>query len=298
METIHLGQEPLDVAHGLSSGQVFGWTQKNKEWQGSIEGVPVRMRPIKGALEVESRHEELPSQVIKAFLGLDQNYTRILTSFPRDRFLSTAIKRLPGLRVFHDSMESSLTAFVCSPRNPIPMIERSMRALAHAYGEDFNWNGQTVYLPPPIEAFADVSPKTLKEKGKLRTLGMARCLHETGLEWNAWNKKHKKVLNASYEDTWNALQELPGVGPKVADCVSLFGLGWNEAFPIDRWILKVLHHAYGYAGTQVTTKKQYLSIAQTARNHFGPYAGWAQNFLFTYARNTLKKGRAESKKKP
>jgi N-glycosylase/DNA lyase len=45
--------------------------------------------------------------------------------------------------------------------------------------------------------------------------------------------KMKEGGRDGYKDAHEALLGLQGVGPKVADCVCLMGLGWGEAVPVD-----------------------------------------------------------------
>jgi len=83
---------------------------------------------------------------------------------------------------------------------------------------------------------------------------------------------------APYPEAKARLMELPGVGAKVADCVLLFGAGRLEAFPVDTWILKALARRYGLDGWKPD------HVAQFGRAHFGPRAGFAQQFLFAWER--------------
>ena len=82
-----------------------------------------------------------------------------------------------------------------------------------------------------------------------------------------------------YLEAKNKLMELPGVGPKVADCVLLFGAEKQEAFPIDTWILQSLQKQYGIKDWKISQMDDF------ARIHFGAYAGLAQQFLFSYQRH-------------
>jgi N-glycosylase/DNA lyase len=79
------------------------------------------------------------------------------------------------------------------------------------------------------------------------------------------------------------LCSLPGVGEKIADCVLLFGAGKLEAFPVDVWILKTMARRYGLDGWKPA------QVTQFGRAHFGPLAGYAQQFLFAYERFAARK---------
>jgi N-glycosylase/DNA lyase len=75
------------------------------------------------------------------------------------------------------------------------------------------------------------------------------------------------------------LQTLPGVGPKVAACVALFGFGRLESFPVDTWVVQALAEAYGLRGWKPAQLEQF------GKAHFGSAAGLAQQYLFSAARN-------------
>jgi N-glycosylase/DNA lyase len=79
--------------------------------------------------------------------------------------------------------------------------------------------------------------------------------------------------SASYEECIEALLQIKGVGPKVADCIALFSYGHLEAFPIDARIGNILKDRYGVEGS-------YKKLAQYAREKFGRYAGYSQEFLY------------------
>lgn len=83
----------------------------------------------------------------------------------------------------------------------------------------------------------------------------------------------ESMRSMDYDELRVALKELPGVGDKVADCVALFGFGKLEAFPIDVWIERALARLYRRRGT-------YRSLLEFARDRFGPYAGYAQEYLY------------------
>ena len=94
----------------------------------------------------------------------------------------------------------------------------------------------------------------------------------------------KRIKNLSYEDAKKELIKLPGVGDKVADCILLFSLGHHEAFPVDVWIKRIMEQNY-FGGKAMPNKK----IVAFARDYFGEYAGYAQQFLYHYARNLNEK---------
>ena len=76
-----------------------------------------------------------------------------------------------------------------------------------------------------------------------------------------------------------SLMDIKGVGPKVADCAMMFSFGRCETFPTDVWVKRIMSELY-FNGAEVSVKE----IHQKAEECFGEYAGYAQQYLFNYAR--------------
>ena len=80
--------------------------------------------------------------------------------------------------------------------------------------------------------------------------------------------------------TASVLDELPGVGAKVANCVMLFAYERLRAFPIDVWIERVLKEKY-FPRKRKVTPQQLRAFCET---YFGEHGGYAQQYLFHHAR--------------
>jgi N-glycosylase/DNA lyase len=93
-------------------------------------------------------------------------------------------------------------------------------------------------------------------------------------------KKLFELKTLPYEEAKETLMSLPGVGRKIADCVLLYSLDFLEAFPVDTWIKKGLQKSY-FRGKQIGEKK----LEEFGRAHFGPFAGYAQLYLYHYWRH-------------
>ena len=82
------------------------------------------------------------------------------------------------------------------------------------------------------------------------------------------------------------LLKLPGVGNKIANCVLLFAYGFQEAFPVDVWVMKALKQLY-FPKRRPSARR----LSRFTATHFGAYAGYAQQYLFHYMRQQGRKGR-------
>lgn len=89
--------------------------------------------------------------------------------------------------------------------------------------------------------------------------------------------------NSTYKEAHDALLSLTGVGPKVADCVCLMGLGWGESVPVDTHVWQIAQRDYKFGKSKAKTfnKAMYDAVGDHFRNIWGDYAGWAHSVLFT-----------------
>jgi N-glycosylase/DNA lyase len=140
-------------------------------------------------------------------------------------------------------------------------------------------------------------------------LATARMIDSGNIEWEkiADGQNGRGARSTmDYETALTELMKLPGVGEKIANCTLLFACGFNEAFPIDVWIERALRRIYfgeagGGSGRRCNPLPQQRShkkvsarqLREFARAHFGPYAGWAQQYLF-FSERLLGKHRARA----
>jgi N-glycosylase/DNA lyase len=107
----------------------------------------------------------------------------------------------------------------------------------------------------------------------------APYLKETAAKVVCGEFNPERLATLTLPDARAELLELPGVGRKIADCVLLFAYGFQEAFPVDVWIRKALREFY-FPKKRPSQKR----LQRFSETHFGRYAGYAQQYLFHYAR--------------
>lgn len=93
------------------------------------------------------------------------------------------------------------------------------------------------------------------------------------------------LTNLPYPEVKQQLSQLPGVGPKVADCICLMGFQKHEVVPVDTHVFQITAQFYMpeylKGSNKTVTKKMHENIGQFYIDRFGPYAGWAHTVLFT-----------------
>lgn len=274
---------PLDWKELLNGGQAFRWNHTPEGfWQGQWLSNVVQLRyNLENQLQKSSWRSIITSDpaFIKKdllhYFGTEKDQATRLAQLPRssDPVLDAAIEAFPKLRILRQPLEEVLLGFLLSSSKQIPHIKEICEQLAYRYGKPV---AEGFHALPTWVALRKVSEKELRDC-KLGYRASFICKTAEILEEKP--DFFDTVKNMSYVDAKNALIQLPGVGPKIADCVLLFGAGFPEAFPIDTWITKILLEKYHLKGW---TPPQMLHFA---RIHFGKQAGLAQQFLFSYWRN-------------
>lgn len=257
----------FDLALTLGSGQFFRYWPLDGGYVIAARGKVFFVRQNDFRLEFSG----IAPAALRRFFALDDRSVDSLAVSVEDPKLRGIIRRYPGLRLLRQDPWECLLAFVCSTFSNIPRIRRLLDSICRTYGTPVSFRGQTWYEVP--------RPGRLGDERGLRRLGAgfrARYLAEAA---RVVTREHLASLAPkSYAQTRRALLELPGVGEKVADCVSLFAYGHREAFPVDTWIRRVMRR--WYCGRSATDRE----IEQYAHDHFGPQAGLAQQYLYVYVR--------------
>jgi N-glycosylase/DNA lyase len=186
-----------------------------------------------------------------------------------------------GLRVTRQDPVECLISFLCSSVAPIYRIRRGIDAMCRTLGEPLgtHW-GRTFHAFPTLECLAE----TPREEYDTMGLGFrGGNVRETSAELlRRGGRPYLLALrHAPYANAKAALITLPGVGAKIADCVCLFSLGKHEAVPMDVHVTRIGKRLFPHlASLKSLTSKNYNDLADAYRDRFGPYAGWAQQYLF------------------
>lgn len=251
----------------LASGQFFRWRELDGWFYVFHDGRVFRVRE---PFEVQGLH---PSAA-RRFFALDHDLERIIATFPKDDALRRAIDAGWGLRILRQNPYECLLSFMVSVCSNIPRITRDLDTIARLYGTPVRYrNVVGSCLPAPG------TPMSAAVLRRHRLGFRARYLADL----NVSPQFLESLRPMSFEDARTALSELPGVGLKVAECVLLFAYERLEAFPVDTWIRRIMTRLY-FDDRKVPDH----IIARFARDRFGPCAGYAQQFLYAWARATFR----------
>lgn len=273
-------EESFDIPLCVSSGQTFRWRETDGWWTGVVSRRVFRLRREGEFVRCEVDGISDTASVRDYFrldTDLDELHQRILEIDPS---LAVRLARFSGLRVLRwPDAEECLMSFLCTANNNIPRITGMIERLCAAAGDRIEVAGDTHCAFPDIHTIAAMPEEALRGLGfgyRARTLRTAaRELTERPEGWL------DSLREASYEDAHAALLTLPGVGPKIADCVCLFGLDHLEAVPVDThlWQAAGAWFMPEFAG-KALTESRYRLVGDWFRARFGALAGWAHQYLF------------------
>jgi N-glycosylase/DNA lyase len=265
---IPISRTELDLGITLDNGQVFHWTLDPGSgiWTGLIDKTACRILQAEGGLWTDADCE-----VVSGYLALDDPLREIEKSFPRNPYCRSALTACRGMRILRQPFWECLASFLCSSMKQVAHIRQIITLLRERYGAAVR--GSSLRAFPTAEVLAGLSEKDLRD---CRLGYRAKALRDTACRIAEGNCREEELRALPTPEARRLLTGLPGVGPKIANCVLLFSLHRLEAVPVDVWIHRIL---VGLAGRKLTVQEAALR-AET----LGPYAGYVQQYLFHHAR--------------
>ena len=271
----------INVENSINSGQVFLWRKSNDIWYG-VNGQDVLKISKTG--EIKS-HKNTKTD----FFRKRDDIEEIIKSISKDSVTKKAVKQYLGLRILEQDPFQCLISFIVSSNSNIQKIKNSLEKISRKFGEEVEFENQEFFLFPKPEVIAKASINQIKNCG----VGYrAKFIKEAANMMVLKKINFEYLKKCNYLDAKKEICKIPGVGNKVADCVLLFSLNKLESFPLDRWMIRILEKYYSdkfQLETKSITEKQYEILHEKIVNHFGPYAGYAQQFLFKMERENYKK---------
>jgi N-glycosylase/DNA lyase len=260
----------------LDGGQSFRWdVDGDGVWTGVFGRTLAGLRLGRSGLEWRGVAGAAATETaLRHYLDGEGAQARLVADLPwrSDAVLRAAIAVHPGLRILRQDPHEALIGFLCSSNKRILQIRQMVLRLATSLGDPL---GGGHHALPSWRQLAEATDAQLKACA----LGYrAAFLRGTARRLQGRPKWAEEFAALSTADLLAELQALPGVGPKVAACVALFGFGRLESFPVDTWVVQALAGAYGFHGWAPARLEEF------GRVHFGPAAGLAQQYLFAAAR--------------
>ncbi len=264
-------------------GQCFRW---NEELDGSYTGVFKN-----NVLNVKEQNHQIIfdgicdgdiKEIVTKYFDLDRDYDDIKNKLSKiDEPLKNSIDYGSGIRLLNQDLWETTISFIISANNNIPRIKGIIERMAKKYGNKIEWKGNEYYTFPTPEQLSKASIEDLRALG----LGFRdkRIYDTTKLVVSKQIDLEKLEQEKDSKKIKETLLTLPGVGPKVADCIMLFStLKCLNVFPVDVWVRRVMNELYFKLPDETKLKRD--QIEKLATEKYGDLAGLAQQYLFYWKR--------------
>jgi len=263
-------------------GQCFRWKkEKDGSYIGVVKNNVVKVQKTGNTIQFKSVGEDDLEKLATDYFDLNRDYGTMKQTLSNiDSYMEQSIQYGKGIRILNQDLWETIISFIISANNNIPRIRGIIERMAKAYGKEIIFEGKCYYTFPGVEELAKASIQELRELGlgfrDKRVYETTRMINEKKVELEVLKKLESKEVREK-------LLTLPGVGPKVADCILLFStLKKWEVFPIDVWVRRVMNELYIHNPDESKVKKE--EIESIAKEKFGSFAGMAQQYLFYWKR--------------
>ena len=271
----------INFEHTINSGQVFLWKKIGDNWYG-IDGQRIIKITPNGTITTSNK-----TQV--DFFRKKDKIKKIIAEISHDQTVSNAVKKYPGLRITRQDPFQCLISFIVSSNSNIQKIKYNLENICHKFGDKTIFDEREFFLFPTPEKLASAKIKDIMLCG---TGYRSKFILEASKKISSGQINLEQAKKNDYHTAKDIIRTIPGIGNKVADCILLFSLEKLDAFPLDRWMIRILEKYYPEKfkiHTKTITEKQHESLHTKLVDYFGNNAGYAQQFLFKMQRDVYEK---------
>ena len=275
--------ETFCAQHIFECGQCFRWNkQPDDSYIGIFQNNVLQVKEEKNQITFQGICQGDIKEIVTNYFDLDRNYEQMQEKLSKiDNPLKESISYGKGIRLLNQDLWETIISFIISANNNIPRIKGIIERISKQYGKQIVWNGQDYYTFPTTEELSKANVEDLRKLG----LGFRdkRVYDTTELILKKQVDLEELAKEKDTEKLRDTLLTLPGVGPKVADCIMLFStLKRLEVFPIDVWVRRVMNDLYIHNPQEEKVNKK--EIEKLAQQKYGNLAGIAQQYLFYWKR--------------
>lgn len=260
----------------MNSGQVFRMKRETK----GADGMPDIYSACSGDNDIyfylnkdedvwEFVCEENQWDFWQRYFDFETDYVKYneLIRGGNDKFLKESLMDAFGMRILRQDLWEVFISYVISQNNNIPKIKKSIQILCDRYSDG-------IHFPKP-ETLAFIPEAELMDGTALGyradyIIGISKQVVEGKLDI-------LKISQMSYADAYGALLKIKGIGPKVANCIMLYGFHFMESYPIDTWMKKIITEDYSNYN-----KNDYLEYINGS---YSGFQGYVQQLQFYHKRN-------------
>ena len=275
-------EDPQDfiLSQILECGQCFNFVRTDIEEYDIIAfGRVLHVRQSDGRVIFYDTDEKTYREIWSRYFDMENDYKSIKNNLLlADDKLYQPIMDKSGIRLLNQDFFETLISFIISQNKQIPQIKQIIRNISHKFGNEIiGYNGAAYYSFPDAHTLNQVTEEELRA---CKVGFRAPYIKDACRKVSDGVITVEKLNEMDFYEARKLLMSIRGVGEKVSNCVLLFSLGRREAFPVDVWMKRIMERLY-FEGKD--TKKE--AIEAFAMEKFGKYGGYAQQYLFEYARN-------------
>lgn len=281
------GVRNFNIKQILECGQCFRWEKKAElNYIIIAYGRVIEVIQEGDKVTILNSNKEDFDNIWFEYFDLGRDYSKIKDELSKDEILKKSVDYGYGIRILSQEPFELVISFIISARNSIPSIKKTIKKISERWGNEIEYNGEKFYTFPTPEMLKNATEDEIRETGaSFRSKYIVDTVSNINKDLNDIDGVYnlKRIASLSDDECHTALQEFKGVGAKVSDCIMLFSMKKYSAFPVDVWVKRAMMHFYD-------AKEGSLNkIRIFARDKFKDLSGFAQQYLFYYAReNNIK----------
>lgn len=255
----------FNIEHILECGQVFTYYKENNEYVVLSADKCARIKPMQDCCIIETEHVDY----FVNYFDLNTDYGAIKAKLAQIDFMHEAIRFGSGIRILKQDLIETFVGFIISANNHIKRIKYTMKMIREQFGQNMG----TYQAFPSIEKLLTITKEQFSELGAgYRSAYLVSAIKSLSeIDLNA-------TKNLDTEQLKKLLLQIMGIGPKVADCILLFGYSRFNVFPIDTWTSKVYKDVFNNDNSRIKMREELVLM-------FNDLSGYAQQYLFYNKRN-------------
>ena len=279
----------FNLKQTLECGQCFNYEQISAsesdeisechyEYSVIAHGKRLKIDQDREILTFKNADEEEVNNIWINYFDLSRDYSKIKKRIIQaDPDLQHVIEKYYGIRILNQEFVETLMSFIISQNKNIPGIKKIVRTISQKYGSLIDEDEeQSYYSFPDLNQLSRITEQDFRD---MKTGFRAAYLRDAIDKITDGSICGEELKKLQFNEAKDKLTGIKGVGDKVANCVLLFSLGFRNAFPVDVWIKRIMEELYFHRETDKKVIEKY------AGEKFGEYGGYAQQYLFIYAKN-------------
>lgn len=267
-EIVIYDKQDFNPKHILECGQIFTYEKLENCYKVYSEDKYAIIEENEDCVKIKTNFPKY----FEEFFDLKNDYSLIKKELLKYDFMKEPIEFGNGIRILKQNLFEMLISFIISANNNIKRIQLIINRMKEEIGEKKNG----------YYAFPTREKMLLKDEEFFKKIGAgyrAKYLYQVIRQID--EEKLNNFMLLPTDELRKELVKLMGVGPKVADCILLFGYGRQTVFPVDTWICQMYNKFIGEEENREVMRKNLVEM-------FGDYSGYAQQYLFYFQRSFIK----------